>query len=85
MATITDLAAYKVRMEANPQPTDKFILQVTRSVRDWMLGDLREREKNLRQATTDTKIKPAKLAKRQRELAEIEQTIRALEKARQIS
>lgn len=82
-SSITDLAGYARRMDAGPQPSDRFILEITRSVRDWMLDDLRERQRNLLKAVADPNIKPGKRAKRQAELYEITETVTALERAKQ--
>lgn len=84
MASITNLAEYARRIEANPKSTDKFSICITRSVRDVLIKELADRKKKLSQAVGDTKIKDSKRTKRQAALDETTELLTALEKAKPI-
>lgn len=84
MASITNLADYAKRIDAIPDPTDRFNISITRSVRDVLIKELTDRKKKLSQAVGDSGTKEGKLVKRQAALNETIELLTALEKAKPI-
>ncbi|MCM1222153.1 MAG: hypothetical protein NC548_47550 [Lachnospiraceae bacterium] len=84
MASITNLADYAIRIDAPQKPTDRFSINITRSVRDSLIKELTDRQKKLTQSVGDAKTKDTKRAKRQAALNETNDLLTALQKAKPI-
>lgn len=84
MVSITDLSEYAKRIEAQPKPTDRFSISMTRSVRDVLIKELTDRKKKLSQAVEDSGTKESKRVKRQAALYETIELLTALETAKPI-
>lgn len=78
--TITDLDAYRqqITVQKAPELPEVINAQFTRQQVEWMLADLRKREKKLNQAVNDPKTKPAKRTKKSAELIILSQVINRL-------
>lgn len=79
MASITNLADYAKRIDAQSKPTDRFNVSLTRSMRDVLIKELTDRKKKLSQAVGDSGTKESKRAKRQAALYETTELLTALE------
>lgn len=84
MASINNLADYARRIDAQPKPSDRFNISITRSIRDALIKELADRKKKLSQAVGDAGTKESKRAKRQTALYETIELLTALEKAQPI-
>ena len=81
--TINDLETYRRSMI--PEPFDQLQVTASRETWDWIKADLLKRRKKLSQSAGDPHTKPSKRSKRQTELARLEATIEAINKAKIIN
>lgn len=78
MASITKLTEYAERIDATPKPTDRFVINLDRATKDWMLRDLGKRADRLIQAVRDPKTKEKKREKKHMEVEHLQAAIEAL-------
>lgn len=80
--SINALNAYRERINAlTASPTDMLTANFTRQIRDCLLVDLQGQIKGLTQAINDPHVSDKKKAKRERQLAMVQEAITALNNA----
>lgn len=83
--TITDLKAYKSRMDEKLLPTDKLRVILNRDAYTMLSVILADRNKKLRQSLSDPKISESKRAKRTLELDMVVQAIKCFENTEKVN
>lgn len=83
--TITDLKAYKSRMDEKLLPTDKLGIILNRDAYTMLSAILADRNKKLRQSLSDPKISESKRAKRTLELNMVVQAIKCFENTEKVN
>lgn len=80
--TITDLKKYKAQMEAEINPDDKFVVELTREAMIYFRALAYDRYKKLTQALNATNICDRKREKRKMEYQMVESMIECLDSAK---